>query len=306
MASDASHATASRTFGLICAALGAFGFAFKAVLVKAAYRYGVDATTLLALRMAYALPFFLLMGLAAERRAAERLTRSDWLGLAVLGLLGYYASSYLDFLGLRHISAGLERVILFTYPTMVVVFSALLQRQRLPAAVLRALALCYVGVACAVAQDFRAGGDAVWWGCTLVFASALCYAAYLMLSGPLLQRLGSTRVAAWATAVASLLALLQFTALRPVAALAQPWQVQLLSLAMALFSTVLPIWLSAEAIRRLGAGTTAIIGSLGPIFTMLLAAAFLGESLGLLPCIGAALVIIGVRQVATANAVRKA
>lgn len=301
MASDASHATASRSFGLICAALGAFGFSFKAVFVKAAYRYGVDATTLLALRMAYALPFFLIMGLSAERRAAEPLQHTDWLDLALLGLLGYYLSSYLDFLGLRHISAGLERVILFTYPTIVVMLSALLQKQRLQARMLRALALCYAGVACAVAQDFRVGGDAVWWGCTLVFASALCYAGYLMLSGKVLQRLGSMRVAAWATGFASLLALLQFAALRPLHQLAQPWQVQLLSVAMALFSTVLPIWLVSEAIRRLGAGTTAIIGSLGPIFTMLLAAIFLGETLGLLPCLGAALVIFGVRQVASIN-----
>ncbi len=269
--------------------------------MKAAYRYGVDATTLLALRMGYALPLFLIMGLNAERRAAAPLRGNDWLNLAVLGLLGYYLSSYLDFMGLKHISAGLERVILFIYPTLVVLLSAFFQKQRLGPRMLGALALSYAGVACAVAQDIRGGGDEVWLGILLVFASALCYASYLMRSGVVLLRLGSMRVAAWATSCACVLALGQFLLLRPLADLAQPWQVQLLGMGMAVFSTVLPVWLVSEAIRRLGAGTTAIIGSLGPIFTMLLAYVFLGESLGLLPCAGAVLVILGVRQVASAN-----
>ena len=102
------------------------GFSFKAVLVKAAYRYGVDAETLLALRMLYSLPLFLLLGLAAARGAAEPISATDWRALALLGVLGYYGASYLDFLGLRHISAALERLILFVYPTLVVAMSAVL------------------------------------------------------------------------------------------------------------------------------------------------------------------------------------
>ena len=114
----------SRSAGVAAAVLGAAGFSIKAIFVKAAFRYGVDAETLLALRMLYSLPLFLLMGLAATRSAAAPISAADWRALALLGVLGYYTASYLDFLGLQYISAALERVILFTYPTMVVLFTA--------------------------------------------------------------------------------------------------------------------------------------------------------------------------------------
>ncbi|MBS0388526.1 MAG: DMT family transporter, partial [Proteobacteria bacterium] len=162
-----------------------------------------------------------------------------------------------------------------------------------------ALLLCYAGVALVVTHDVRAGSGRVALGGALVFASAVCYATYLLRAGPVLSRIGSARVAAWATVIASIASLLQFAALRPIGLLvAQPWPVQALSAAMAVFSTVLPIWLVSEAIRRLGASTTAMIGSLGPPITMLLAWLMLGEKLGLLQLFGAALVILGVRKVA--------
>ncbi len=292
-----------QSIGLACALLGAVGFSFKAVLVKAAYRYGVDPETLLALRMLYSLPLFLLMAYTA-RNAAEPITPSDWRALLVLGVLGYYGSSYLDFLGLRHISAALERLILFVYPTIVVLYGAWRVRRAPARPTLIALALCYAGVALVVTHDVRAGSGNVLIGGTLVFASAICYAAYLLGAARILTRLGSTRVAAWATMVACAAALLQFVLLRPPGlALAQPWQVHGLSAAMAVFSTVLPIWLVSEAIRRLGAGPTAMIGSLGPPITMLMAWLLLGEALGALQLLGAALVIGGVRMVAAAEAV---
>jgi drug/metabolite transporter (DMT)-like permease len=288
-----------RSIGLACALLGAVGFSFKAILVKAAYRYGVDPETLLALRMLYSLPLFLVLAYAGARNAAVPITAQDWRALLVLGVLGYYASSYLDFLGLRHISAALERLILFTYPTIVVLYGAWRERRVPTRATLSALILCYAGVALVVTHDARLRTGNVLVGGTLVFASAVCYATYLLRAAPLLTRLGSARVAAWATLIACIAALLQFVALRPLAlALAQPWQVQALSAAMAVFSTVLPIWLVSEAIRRLGAPATAMIGSLGPPITMLMAWLLLGETLGLLQLLGAALVIGGVRMVA--------
>ncbi len=162
--------------------------------------------------------------------------------------------------------------------------------------------LCYAGVALVVAHDLRHGSGEVAIGGALVFASAVCYAVYLLRAGPLLARLGSARVAAWATVIACMAAVAQFLALRPIAALAsQPWPVHALSAAMAVFSTVLPIWLVSEAIRRLGAGPTAMIGSLGPPITMLMAWLLLGEPLGALQLLGAALVIGGVRMVAVAE-----
>ncbi len=292
----------SRSAGLTAAVLGAAGFSIKAIFVKAAFRYGVDPETLLALRMLYSLPLFLLMGLAAARSAAAPISAADWRALALLGVLGYYSASYLDFLGLQYISAALERVILFTYPTMVVLFTAWRERTSPTRATWGALALCYGGVALVVTHDLHSGGRGIVIGSSLVFASAVSYAVYLLRAGPLLQRLGAARVAAWGTTIACLLALAQFLLLRPVSTIvAQPWQVQGLSVAMAVFSTVLPVWLVTVAMRELGAGPTAMIGSLGPVITLLLAWLLLGESLGVLQLAGAALVIYGVRTVAVAR-----
>ena len=196
-------------------------------------------------------------------------------------------------------------MILFIYPTLVVLMTAAWRRERISGPVAAALLLSYSGIALAVGHDLRAGaGNDVLRGGALVFACAVSYALYLVRVGPLLARLGSMHVTAWATAVACVLAVVQFVALRPIGALAQPWQVQLLALAMAVFATALPIWLVGEAIRRIGAGPTAIIGSLGPVLTLMLAWALLGETLGALQLAGAALVIAGVWLVGRARQIQ--
>ena len=293
-------AVALDRFGLLCAVLAAVGFSFKAILVKRAYQYGVDAETLLALRLAFSLPFFLGMAWIGVGRAASPLTPRDWGWLFGLGLLGYYLASYLDFLGLQYLSAALERLILFVYPTLVVLFSALWLGQPLTRPVLGALALCYAGIALAVAHDLRLAGTArdLALGGALVFGSALSYALYLLGSGRVVGRLGAVRVTAFASLIACGLGIGQFLLLRPLAALAQPGPVYGLALAMALFSTVLPVWAVAEAIRRIGAGPVALTGSLGPIVTLLLAWLLLDEALGVGQLAGAALVITGVMVIA--------
>ena len=286
--------------GLLCAVLAAVGFSFKAILVKLAYRYGVDAETLLALRMAFSLPFFIALGWMGARRATHRLTPHDGAWLFGLGLLGYYLASYLDFLGLQYISAALERLILFVYPTLVVLLSALWLGQPLTRRVLGALALCYAGITLAVAHDLRLAGSArdLALGGSLVFGSALSYALYLLGSGQVVGRLGAMRVTALASLIACGLGIGQFLLLRPFATLAQPWPVYGLALAMALFSTVLPVWAISEAIRRIGAGPVALTGSLGPIVTLLLAWLLLDEALGVAQLAGATLVIMGVTVMA--------
>ncbi len=293
-------AVALDRFGLLCAVLTAVGFSFKAILVKLTYRYGVDAETLLALRMAFSLPFFIAMGWMSAHRATRRLTPHDGAWLFGLGLLGYYLASYLDFLGLHYISAALERLILFVYPTLVVLLSALWLGQPLTRRTLGALALCYAGIALAVAHDLRLAGTArdLALGGSLVFGSALSYALYLLGNGKIVGRLGALRVTAFASLIACGLGIGQFLLLRPLAALAQPWPVYGLALAMALFSTVLPVWAVSEAIRRIGAGPVALTGSLGPIVTLLLAWLLLDEALGMAQLTGAALVITGVMVIA--------
>jgi drug/metabolite transporter (DMT)-like permease len=255
--------------------------------------------------MLYSLPLFLALGWASRSSSQQALTRRDLGALVLMGVLGYYASSYLDFLGLKLISASLERMILFIYPTLVVLLVAWNRRRWPGSSVWQALVLCYAGVGLAVANDL---GDAavpaavVWQGALLVFGSAVSSAFYLERAAQILPRIGSARFAAWATSFACALAVLQFLLLRPVHAIfVQPWQVQALSAGMAVVSTVLPIWLMSEAMRVLGAGPAAIVGSLGPVLTTLFAWGLLGESVGALQLAGLALVIAGVQRVARAG-----
>lgn len=288
---------AAHGVGMALAVFGAVGFSFKAILVKLSYRHGVDAETLLALRMAFALPFFLAMGGVASRRAAQALGARDWVWMAGLGLFGYYLASYLDFLGLAYITAALERLILFLNPTIVLVLSALFLGKRITPRMIAALGLCYLGIAFAVGHDLEVAGEAreVVLGCVLVFASAVSYALYLMGNGEVVGRLGAARVTAWASSFACAFSLAQFAALRPLQALfAQPWEVYALSAAMAVFSTVVPVWMVSEAIRRLGAGPVAITGTLGPVITILLGWLMLDETISPAQLAGTVLVIGGV------------
>ncbi|MBL8446087.1 MAG: DMT family transporter [Zoogloeaceae bacterium] len=282
--------------GWIFAVLSAVGFSFKAILVKLAYRHGVDAETLLALRMSFSLPFFLAMGWRARNSQAP-LAGRDWAVLFGLGFLGYYLASYLDFLGLRYITAALERLILFLYPTLVIVWSAIFLHKPITRRILLAMGLCYGGIGLAVTHDIQVAGDQgmVVLGCLLVFGSAVSYALFLMGNGEVVGRLGAARVTAVASSVACLLSIGQFLVLRPVERLmAQPSEVHGLALAMAVFATVLPVWLLAEALRRIGAGSVALTSNLGPVGTMLLGWLLLGEAISGSQLLGAALVIGGV------------
>jgi len=233
---------------------------------------------------------------ATVRNGKVPLNRRDYAWLAVLGLFGYYLASYLDFLGLDYISAGLERVILFIYPTIVVVVSALFLGKPLTRQVVVALALSYLGVAIAVAHDFSVAGDtgAILLGCSLVFGSAVSYALYLMANGQVVGRLGTSRVSAGGSIFAAVLAVGQFAIMRPLSALDQPIEVHLYALAMGLFCLVMPVWCLSEAIRRLGAGPVALMGSFGPIITLAFGWMLLGEPMGAAQLVGAALVIGGV------------
>jgi drug/metabolite transporter (DMT)-like permease len=288
------------SIGLICALVSALGFSVKAILVKNAYRYGVAPETLLAMRMLYALPFFVAMACYSHWRSPRRLSARDWRELATLGFFGYYASSYADFLGLQYISAALERVVLYTYPTMVVLMTVAAHRQQLSKRTVGALALSYVGVGLAVFHDSRGHNANLPLGTVLVIISAVSFAIYLFRCGPVLQRLGVTRVTAFATGSACLMTIVQFAVLKPLRSLpAQPLPVQLSALGMAIFSTVLPIWLNSQAVRRLGAPRSAIIASTGPVFTLLLAWLLLGESLTPAMIVGALLVVLGVRLISS-------
>jgi drug/metabolite transporter (DMT)-like permease len=227
------------------------------------------------------------------------LARRDWTGIVALGFIGYYLASLLDFMGLEHITAALERLVLFLYPTMVVLLSALLLGKTITRRAVAALLLSYAGIVLVFAFDLRTGGDpaALWAGGALVFASAVLYAVYLVYAGDIIGRVGSMRFISWAMLASTLFVLTQFVLTREVSALVVPPSIYAITLAMAVFSTVLPTWLIAESIRRIGANASSLIGSLGPVFTIGLAAAILGEPVNAIQLGGAALVLVGVTLV---------
>ena len=286
--------------GVVMALLAAVGFSAKAILVKLAYLDNVDAVTLLALRMAFSVPFFIGVTLWARRQHAEPLGRHDRILVLALGLIGYYLSSFLDFLGLQYISAGLERLILFLYPTMTVILSALVYKRAIGRKVLAAMALCYAGIMLVFMHDtgMRQGSGTVL-GASLVFASTLSYSVYLVGAGHAIARIGAARFTAYAMVVASVASLLQFGVTHPMSALDLPVRVYELAIAMAIFSTVLPVFLLSHAIRRIGSGSASLIGTIGPVSTIYMAYLFLHEGISPLQIIGSSLVLMGVILIST-------
>jgi drug/metabolite transporter (DMT)-like permease len=243
---------------------------------------------------------FIAMAAWAQRAArATPTSGADWLRLVWLGCIGYYLSSLLDFMGLRYITASLERLVLFLYPTIVVLLSALLLGQPVTRRAMAALVLSYAGIALVFWHDLRFSGNAsaTLTGGGLVFAAALLYALYLVQAGGVIARLGSTRFISWAMLASTVFVVAQFLLTRPLAALAVPRSIHAISLAMAIFSTVLPTWLIAESIRRMGANAASLVGSLGPVFTIGLGAMILGEPVHAIQLAGAALVLGGVMLV---------
>jgi drug/metabolite transporter (DMT)-like permease len=225
------------------------------------------------------------------------MTRDDFWRIVALGFVGYYVSSLLDFIGLEYVTASLERLVLFLYPTIVVMLSALFLRQPITRRAVGALVLSYAGIALAVWHDVHVTGEpgAIMLGSLLVFTSAVLYAIYLVGAGGVIRRLGSSRFIASAMLTSTVFIVLHFVLTRPVATLAAPpMSVHLLALAMAFFCTVLPTWMIAESIRLIGASTASLVGSLGPIFTIGLGALMLGEAINGLQLVGAALVLAGV------------
>ncbi len=297
-----SPAPSARWVGPVYAAVGVLGFSFKAILIKLAYADypPIDAVTLLALRMIYSAPFFVAMAWWASRRPGARpFTRGDWTSLAWLGFIGYYLASLVDFMGLKYISAALERLVLFLYPTIVVLLSAWWEGRPITRRILLALVISYAGIALVFVHDLNFTGDpaALLTGGALVLASAFLYAVYLVRAAGVIARIGSLRFISWAMLASTVFVLLQFGLTRSPALLGVPASIHGISLAMAIFSTVLPTWLIAEAIRRIGSNAASLVGSIGPVFTIGLGAMILGEPVYAIQLAGAALVLFGVTLV---------
>ena len=284
-----------RTWGLLFALAGTIAFAFRPVLVKLGYQFHpISATTLLFLRMTLSLPFFLAMGIWF--RAGPAISRRDWLGIVGLGFLGYYLASLLDFLGLQYVSAGLGRLIMFLYPTLVVLLSAIFLRKPPTGKEIAALFITYAGVALVLSQQLGAGPEQqlFLFGALLIFSSSMCYAVYLVAGSQLVQRVGSIRFTAYTMIVSAFPAIVQFCVLESPAALDLPGRVWAVIAALVLLCTVLPVFLAAEALKRIGAKHFALIGALGPLTTVIADFALLEGALSAAQLVGGALIVSGV------------
>lgn len=290
----------STQLGSIFALCAAFLFSTKAIFIKQAYELSplVDGTVLMALRMLSALPFFLLIAWF-NRHHNKDIKLKDWLLLIFAGLLGFYISSWLDFAGLMYISASLERIILFLYPTLTVIASSIIYKQRLNLKSIIAIALSYGGTVIVMWQEQSSvhHENDFWLGTSLVFASAVCFAIYLLFTPKLIQKFGSWNFTGLALSVACFGTLLHYMIVtpNPIQLLTQlPSSIIGYGIALGIAVTVIPTLMVAQGISRIGASKTAMIGSIGPILTIILATLFLGESMNAIQWFGCLLNIIGV------------
>jgi drug/metabolite transporter (DMT)-like permease len=291
--------------GLLLATAGSIAFSGKAIIVKLAYRHGVDAVTLIMYRMLFALPLFLALAWWATYRqqggVPAPLTRRDWLGILGLGFTGYYLASFLDFWGLLYISASLERLILYLNPTIVLVLGWVWYQRRITARQALAMAVSYAGVLLVFGHEADLSGPNAALGAALVFGSAISYAIYLVTSGEMVKRLGAMRLVGLATTVACVLCILQFVVLRPLSAAIVAPEVIWLSVLNATLCTFAPVVMVMMAIERIGAGLASQTGMIGPMSTIAMGVWLLDEPFNGWIVAGTALVVAGVFMVTRAR-----
>jgi drug/metabolite transporter (DMT)-like permease len=287
--------------GLVYAFGAALLFSFKPVLVKMIYAYGLDTITLLAWRMLISMPIYVAIGLILHSRNRQngKILGKRWIVKAMLvGLVGYYLAALFDLLGLQTITAQLERLILFSYPTWVAVFTWLLLKKPMEKKILVALGLSYIGIAVIFVSDWQQLGDDVIVGAIWVLLAALSFSLYVVLSKPIIDHIGPMEFTVIAMISSSLMTLAHFFVVHNPQALVIPVPAFKLVIVMAIVTTVLPTFLLAAAISRLGPSKTAITGTLGPAMTSMFAVILLDEYFGWPQAIGLVLVIaaIGVMQ----------
>ncbi len=285
--------------GILIALAGAVCFSTKAIFVKLAYRdTSVDAITLLALRMVFSLPFFVISAYASSSKGSNvKFTGKQWIQIAIIGCLGYYISSLLDFLGLQFVTAGIERLILFIYPTLVLLMSAIFFKDKIKPIQWMALTITYLGLMLAFfgELDFHSSQNANFLlGSLFIFICAFTYAAYIVGSGRLIPLVGAAKFNSYAMSFASIGVLLHFFLTSDSSLLNLSGTVYTYSFLMAILSTVIPSYLVAESIKRIGSDNAAIVGSVGPVSTILIAYFLLQEQIFLFQLIGTTLILVGV------------
>jgi drug/metabolite transporter (DMT)-like permease len=290
-----AHQTSRKALiaGLSIAIGGAVLFSTKAVVAKLLYRYQIDAVTLIAFRMLFSLPVFAAIAIWKMRTEAPLSVVDRW-RMVGLGLIGYYLSSMLDFLGLQYISVGLERLILFLTPTFVLLLTSMFLKRHISRIEWLALVLSYCGIVLVFVHDLGSGGSNIVLGAVLVLGAAVSYGLYLLLSGEMVRRIGSLRLVSYAMCVSSAACIAQFFLLRPASLLVQPMPVYWLSLVNAVFCTIFPVFMTMIAVQRIGAATASQAGMVGPVSTLFLGALILGEPITAVQLAGTVLVLAGI------------
>ena len=282
-------------FTMAIAIIGSILFSGKAILVKLSYRYGVSSEVLLALRMILAFPlFWIVYYFSRNYEQHTKISLKDLIKLMWLGFSGYFLSSYLDFLGLSYISAGLERIVLYLTPAIVVLISYFFLHKPISRLQWLSIVIGYLGVVLAFIEDLDTKGNNGWLGVGLVFASACLYANYLIFSGEMVKRIGSIRLVTYASSFSTLFGIIQITLISPNELFDQPSEVYILSMINALFCTVMPIFMIMISVKRMGSSLTAQSGILGPVSTLFMGWYFLQENISLFQICGLVLVIISV------------
>lgn len=303
----AEHEARNRAIGVGLAAGGAALFSLKGVVIKLAFAEGIGVSQLLTLRMAFSLPVYLAIGVFAWMRLKKQPSLRTYAAAAGLGIMSYYVSSWLNFEGLKYVSAQLERLILYIYPTMVAAMSWFFLKDKLTGRHILALVLAYVGVAILFGAEIDHQGPNAWLGGGLIFAGALIYAIYVTASKPVIARMGSTLFTAFAMSAASIVFLTQsgiemaFHSPPPVTANGY-W----LALVLAMVCTVIPSFMIAEAISRIGPGPMSAVGGVGPVVAAWAAVMILHEPFGWPHVISMVLTILGVWLLAKPKITRTA
>ncbi|MFS4483141.1 DMT family transporter [Hyunsoonleella sp. 2307UL5-6] len=281
-------------YGIAIGVLGVVLFSSKAVMVKIAYQYNVDAISILLLRMLFSFPFYIVIACVNRKTNTNKNSSKDWFWLLFFGFIGYYLASYFDFVGLTYIKASLERIILFLYPTMVLLLNRLFLKQKITKIQSIAIAFTYLGIVIAFRDEVQISGDKTILGGVFILLSALTYASYLVGSGWLIPKFGVVKFTAYAMLTSCVCVFVHYAFINETNLLSFSWEVYLLGFLIAVFATVIPSFLVSTSIKMISSSNFAVISGVGPISTIILAAIFLNERLTLMQLFGALVVIVGI------------
>lgn len=281
--------------GILLGILGVVLFSSKAVMVKLAYNYQVDAITILLLRMLFSFPFYLVIAyLYRNKNQGYEIKKKDFYWLILFGFIGYYLASYFDFVGLSYIKASLERIILFVYPTIVLLLNSLFFKKPITKIQALAIFLSYLGIVIAFSGELQISGNNLYLGGFLILLSAITYASYLVGSGWLIPKFGVMKFTAYAMIVSCISVFIHFGFVGEVDVFSLQKEIYFIGFLIAIFATLIPSFLVSASIKMISSSNFAIVAGIGPISTIVLASIFLGEELTILQFFGALLVIIGI------------